>query len=1192
MAQEPSSKELLDAVKKQESGGRRYKADGKTLLEGPMTKYGTAKGEMQVLDSTMRDPGYGVKPAKDDSPDERARVGRDILEAFVKKYKDRNIALVAYNWGPGNTDKWLKKGGDFAKLPEETRNYVAKITGSLGTTKVAQATTKPKSGIQRAVYKAAPLTHPMLSQLGPSFQAAMAVSMLADEGEKEGKSEDEPSESEKMLTETTARPVALAQADLGFQSPFPETQKPQQPIKMAAGGVPYVPIAFVSPTAKKQLENIKSEWDAYNTKATSYNDELTKYSALVDAYNAGPRTTDFTGKEPTAPIQPTTSVERYQALADSAKKSAANRNLALGVVSDPERYGLSINKFFADGGVVHRAGGSPETGERMTPQQIEQIAADQVALNTYYQPKARPSTGMNRNITYRSGEDTGAFLQGMTELPYDLIGAPRDISNMIMAPFGYSVENPVMGSAWLKEQATAAGIRPPPPTNPTLRAFYGAGELGAGLMNPAGVVRKGVQVAEAGTASVKKAANMLKQMPQTVPAVPVAPAVSSPVANPPFQIRPMEPPVAPVQQAEPLLPPPAEVAVPQEMLPPPPAMTALPETPPVAPPMQVGVPADRPFVGRLDAFVDTIKNPVQLGQLKGQLKGKFRDYDLERVERAFAGMDDKTKLTPDQIKQALGGVHSPGKWVSETLPPQQGKFHQQTDNVWGKELGTTNLYLEQPAERLAATKLLDEGQSSITAFLANSPSMPTVQKLEGTRKLLNDPQIEQIAGPELVNNLRLKFDKAENNIKLIDEFQNEIKQIEYGFTDPGMYKNAQGTRPWYEIKDQYLKDKKDALQQQFIQQGSSPTAAYIAAIQGTNTDIAFQEAGVYASKRVQEMAVERARSHGISAPNFSLIDWNDPNLRPMSITNKEFGESVKSVLEPSVQTVHEAAKNVQRFLGDDVKELGQKLMSVAAYRGKHKAVAAGPYPVGFTRFSEHEATIPGMGTLEGRHFHELQSDLSKDMRAKGHTHGNLAKDQTELNRLRAEFKQLQDAAFEDLQKLQQERIAGTVDDATSAQRNSKIRNSLEDKTKILEQRISVLGSRTRSNAPYSLEEPFAGFETNQMVRQQLLMKNAIQAAMRDGKRFATFPGNESDKPQLYAGKVLPNLKQVIKDLGGEKSGLELRQIELPPDKNGRPITATGIVWSPEAAARIVEKGVPFAKGGMVERQSADTRRYL
>ena len=143
MAQEPSSRDLLEAVKQQESGGRRYKADGKTLLEGPPTKYGTAKGEMQVLDMTNRDPGFGVRPAKDDSPDERARVGRDYLAAMVKKYGDRETALVAYNWGPGNTDKWLKKGADPAKLPKETQNYVAKITASLGGTKVAGTKAAP-----------------------------------------------------------------------------------------------------------------------------------------------------------------------------------------------------------------------------------------------------------------------------------------------------------------------------------------------------------------------------------------------------------------------------------------------------------------------------------------------------------------------------------------------------------------------------------------------------------------------------------------------------------------------------------------------------------------------------------------------------------------------------------------------------------------------------------------------------------------------------------------------------------------------------------------------------------------------------------------------------------------------------------------------------------------------------------------
>jgi hypothetical protein len=58
---------------------------------------------------------------------------------------------------------------------------------------------------------------PLFSQLGPSYQAAMAVSMLADEAEKEGKDEDAPSESEKMLAAMPSQPAAAVDLDLGYQ---------------------------------------------------------------------------------------------------------------------------------------------------------------------------------------------------------------------------------------------------------------------------------------------------------------------------------------------------------------------------------------------------------------------------------------------------------------------------------------------------------------------------------------------------------------------------------------------------------------------------------------------------------------------------------------------------------------------------------------------------------------------------------------------------------------------------------------------------------------------------------------------------------------------------------------------------------------------------------------------------------------
>jgi hypothetical protein len=256
MSQEPSSRELLEAVKQQESGGRRYKADGKTLLEGPPTKYGTAKGEMQVLDMTNRDPGFGVRPAKDDSPDERARVGRDYLAAMKKRYGSDETALVAYNWGPGNTDKWLKKGADPAKLPKETQNYVTKVMASLGGPDVSRETSAakkpaPKPVVVAAAKKPAPVApaaapvavasmDSRLSDLGPSYQAALALSFLADTDEKEDRDIDrEPGVAEKYLAEMDAapRPAPLSEfIDVKIRSPFAEAQQTEQPLGMAEGG--------------------------------------------------------------------------------------------------------------------------------------------------------------------------------------------------------------------------------------------------------------------------------------------------------------------------------------------------------------------------------------------------------------------------------------------------------------------------------------------------------------------------------------------------------------------------------------------------------------------------------------------------------------------------------------------------------------------------------------------------------------------------------------------------------------------------------------------------------------------------------------------------------------------------------------------------------------------------------------------
>lgn len=94
-----------------------------------------ALGPMQTMPTTLTDPGFGVQPAKDQSVGEQKRVGDDYYQALTNKYlkqtndpsKAQTYAVIAYNWGPGNTDKWLANGADISKLPKETIGEVAKV---------------------------------------------------------------------------------------------------------------------------------------------------------------------------------------------------------------------------------------------------------------------------------------------------------------------------------------------------------------------------------------------------------------------------------------------------------------------------------------------------------------------------------------------------------------------------------------------------------------------------------------------------------------------------------------------------------------------------------------------------------------------------------------------------------------------------------------------------------------------------------------------------------------------------------------------------------------------------------------------------------------------------------------------------------------------------------------------------------
>lgn len=120
----PGSSPINHAIVAQnESGNRDYDRAGNII-----TSSAGAMGRMQTMPGTLRNPGFGVAPARNNSPDEMARIGHEYLDAMYSRYGNVDQALAAYNWGPGNLDAALKKYGSdwYRYAPSETQNYIRK----------------------------------------------------------------------------------------------------------------------------------------------------------------------------------------------------------------------------------------------------------------------------------------------------------------------------------------------------------------------------------------------------------------------------------------------------------------------------------------------------------------------------------------------------------------------------------------------------------------------------------------------------------------------------------------------------------------------------------------------------------------------------------------------------------------------------------------------------------------------------------------------------------------------------------------------------------------------------------------------------------------------------------------------------------------------------------------------------------
>ena len=89
-------------------------------------------GLMQIMPDTWKQPGVGMKGRKDLQglldPEENVKFGSKYFNKLLQRLNgNTEHALIAYNWGIGNTEKWIKKGADKNKLPNSTQRYIEKI---------------------------------------------------------------------------------------------------------------------------------------------------------------------------------------------------------------------------------------------------------------------------------------------------------------------------------------------------------------------------------------------------------------------------------------------------------------------------------------------------------------------------------------------------------------------------------------------------------------------------------------------------------------------------------------------------------------------------------------------------------------------------------------------------------------------------------------------------------------------------------------------------------------------------------------------------------------------------------------------------------------------------------------------------------------------------------------------------------
>ena len=870
----------------------------------------------------------------------------------------------------------------------------------------------------------------------------------------------------------------------------------------------------------------------------------------------------------------------------------------------------------------------------------------------------------------KSGQD---IVRGIKFFPADLIGAPVDIVNLALTPFGLGSDKPFMGSDYLINKGVEAGIYEKPSGSgvETLTRM-------AGL--PASALRGAMRAMQKGEETLGKGIDLVKgsKFPETAPEG----AIKPPTPGASFSFMPTE---------------------------------------------------EMPFVGRIDKHVANLPYPVQKEAFINSLKGKFKGYEVDRVQEALEGIPANQKLTSSDLLNALqqnqfynpsnykveiiprGVIPAPEIWggvdikfrPTHVYPADPNKFqigvihlrHNRPEVAQLEELNKIiNFGYKYPRIDLSPLELMshsayyrdaDELSNAHKAMqnwqeeLAKTPGVTKeqVEKVRAavanfpakaeeafkfaavSRTLANDPLTitahDNFVGRYTSASLREVRKKAEETFGKDQRNRPEVfrevsiaalKQLEdYGFDIPLMLNatninNRRGeidmtswTNTNHNARDLgllYDSDKIKALSKNLVQVGYKPLPDGRRVMNLMDSEDYKEITKKYRwEKSLRELANKNPQafkdltelvghlasnhkaillaSHPDIAAKMADID-NQQVINAFRTTALEMGypQSFPTELIFPGQEVKAALGNIQESFADRIKnarELDfQKLSAHSSLRPPKDAISFSRFIAVYDETNPVDFSSPmsRARARQGIHITELQSDRRKLAEHLGTPKENPQTDIPKIAKLEEKLAAAEaprDAYLEEFIKNKPQFASDPKDDLIKLLKFTdpdfaKLEEKVKSANNLL-QHVKARPSLVGKNAPfqsdyklpiYGVQESFPGMGTRGEDLQILMMKAAVDGAVRQGAQFVTFPGPESGQPQLYE-LVEKNMRSLVKELGPPFRIEEVTLRSFDPKNPDNVFTAfvkkPAIVWDKTTEAeKTIKKGIPFAKGGLVSMQ--------